>query len=297
MMRPIVKDLIATALMALLCACANTRTAVSQQIGPTKPNKPQPGQVIRFDAHHYLSYESPHEGTRNTALLLKYALGGALQTWDLTPYQEHCPLDIRVVYGIHYVDANHAWLITHMSKRFGGAVLLNLKTRVTEKGFAFGFPYAISPDGFKLAYAFPLGHNDQDIGVMVDGLLIYPEVRLIGNPTGNPEHFMEITMADLDPHNRKVVSRIKDESFGWINDHTFKFIVEEWPESKHPDYDKPGKYYEYTVTGLKRAFAAEPVNLKAIKVNYKELALEEAQRRIKEANTVLKKANSHNGAH
>lgn len=239
----------------------------------TEPNDPKPGETLRYDSKNSLRYDVPQKGD---VLRFNYSLDGTSQTWNMGISSNFkLPISNVLIYGIHYVSPERIWLVTHVGKRFAGAVRINLKTRQVEKGYAINGPYAISPDGLNLAYL-DTAHN-----VLINNVAVYPAVQIAGNPTDDPAKWLTLEEEGSTPPKHSFeyqVSRV----FNWKNNDTFRFIVQ--VKSAKDSSIADGQYYECTINGLQKALSAQPTNTDEIKFSGQHLGFEEAEQRIKAAN-------------
>jgi hypothetical protein len=138
---------------------------------------PQPGERVSLDNENFVVFERPgkaKETSASTALLVV--------TRDGTTSTITWTADIRAARGpfanqIRYCGKDRIWVISRLGHRMDGAVLLDLRTQRTVR-FYHGSNFVPSPDGSRIANAFPAGMVAPcGVEVYVDDMRLYPTIE------------------------------------------------------------------------------------------------------------------------
>ena len=157
---------------AILCAISLLASGELLCVGA-----PRPGDRVSFDNENFVVFERPDEATyaAGSTALLVVTRDGTTSTITWTP-------DNSAVRGsspaqIHYCGKNHIWVISRLGHRMDGAVLLDLRTQRTVR-FYHGSNFEPSPDGSRIANAFPAGMVAPcGVWVYVDDMRLYPTIE------------------------------------------------------------------------------------------------------------------------
>lgn len=242
-------------------------------------DNPKHGDVIQYDTRNSLSWCKPivrrPDGTTITlgGVQLNYRLNGKRFTWTDQDYDLRYPISPQIS-SIWYFSPREVWLISHLNKRFGGALLLNLEKKKIEKGYSINGPYSISPDNRRIAYTYPIGGHEYDKAIFVNNVMVYPEVGMGFNESDSAEKFVEPNGWKIKKANPNTIGLIYEVS--WTGDDSIWFLLEEVGGEHELGRVRnggrsEGRFFYCTIRGLKAAFAGTKPDPGKIEVSKEQL--------------------------
>ncbi|MEN6625505.1 MAG: hypothetical protein ABFD69_04670 [Candidatus Sumerlaeia bacterium] len=244
---------------------------------------PEPGATIRLDGKNSLAWVRPvktnPDGTTSTldGVELRYLINGERRTWTIAAEDFKYPVSSRLVYEINYFSPREAWMISHLGKRMGGAVLLDLEKQRIEKGYAINGPLSISPDRRHIAYTYPIGERDSDKAVFVDNVVIYPAIAIGFNPTDDPAKFIEPDGWAVKKPSGNIIASV--HAVKWDGDDKLVFLAELFGDRDRlwaaQEGKSSGRFVACEATGLKAAFSGPPSDPAKIKLVQRDLTPKE----------------------
>jgi hypothetical protein len=158
--------------VVILCAIALLAIGERPCVGAL-----QPGDRVSFDNENFVVVERPDEATyaSGSTALLMVTRDGTTSTITWTPDQSAARGSSPE--QIHYCGRDRIWVISRLGHRMAGAVLLDLRAQRTVR-FYHGSNFVPSPDGSRIANAFPAGMVAPcGVWVYVDDLRLYPTIE------------------------------------------------------------------------------------------------------------------------
>lgn len=196
------------------------------------PYVPQ-GAVIRFDEDTYLQFEDVGRVEQPSAIRFGRAITLHVTHRGETKTIRNIPTEVAAdfyltskIFKIAFADEDHVWVLSSLSRRFSGGVLIDLRSSSLKKRFK-GQDITLSADGRHVAYSFQL--PKVGAAVFIDDAMVYPNYEpgfvhagVVEPEKENGQTASELAIPKGSFYDVNLLAPLK-----WNNSNDLEFLIQE----------------------------------------------------------------------